>query len=354
VGTRFRRDTWESRVELVHAPILGAHGVVGLQWREDEFSALGEEAYLPKTDSSELGLFLIEDFHSGDWTYEAGLRGDWVQRDPQQSVADSEDFSSISLSASALWMISPSWQLGLSLSHSERAPSTEELFSNIEASDPAQLVPHAATGAIEIGDPDLDTETALNADLTLQWSGDRSWLKLAAFYNDFQDYIFLFNSGREIEEVPVYLYRQDDAQFYGLELESEFHLADLWGGSLELGVFGDLISGEFDSNGDVPRLPPARLGAGLDWSNENLTAWVKGLAAADQDDPGDFETDSDGYQRWDAGIDYRWRFRSDQELLVFFKWKNIGDEEIRLSTSFLRNYAPEAGRSVEAGVRYTF
>ena len=354
VGTRFRRDTWESRVELVHAPILGAHGVVGLQWREDEFSALGEEAYLPKTDSSELGLFLIEDFHHGDWTYEAGLRGDWVQRDPQQSVANSEDFSSISLSASALWMISPSWQLGLSLSHSERAPSTEELFSNIEASDPAQLVPHAATGAIEIGDPDLDTETALNADLTLQWSGDRSWLELAVFYNDFQDYIFLFNSGREIEEVPVYLYRQDDAQFYGLELESEFHLADLWGGSLELGVFGDVISGEFDSNGDVPRLPPARLGAGLDWSDETLTTWVKVLAAADQDDPGDFESASDGYQRWDAGIDYRWRFRSDEELLVFLKWKNIGDEEIRLSTSFLRNYAPEAGRSVEAGVRYTF
>lgn len=354
VGTRFRRDTWESRVELVHTPLWGAHGVVGLQWREDEFSALGEEAYLPKTDSSEVGLFLIEDFHHGDWTYEVGLRGDWVTRDPQNGVADSEDFSSLGASASALWAISPAWQLGLSLSHSERAPATEELFSNIEATDPEELVPHAATGAIEVGDPNLDTETALNTDLTLQWSGDRSWVELAVFYNNFQDYIFLFNSGQEIDETPVYLYRQDDAEFYGIELESSFHLVDLWSGSLDLEVFGDLISGEFDDNGDVPRLPPARLGAGLNWSDDKLTAWIKGMAADDQDNPGDFETDSGSYQRWDAGMDYRWRFKDSQEVLVFLKWKNIGDEEIRLSTSFLRNYAPEAGRSVEAGIRYTF
>jgi iron complex outermembrane receptor protein len=34
--------------------------------------------------------------------------------------------------------------------------------------------------------------------------------------------------------------------------------------------------------------------------------------------------------------------------------RNLADEEIRLSTSFLRDVAPEAGRSVEAGLRYTF
>jgi iron complex outermembrane receptor protein len=78
------------------------------------------------------------------------------------------------------------------------------------------------------------------------------------------------------------------------------------------------------------------------------------LDAADQDDPGDFETATDGYTRWDAGADYRWQIRGEQELLVFAKWKNIGDEEIRLSTSFLRNYAPEAGESFEVGLRYSF
>ena len=32
----------------------------------------------------------------------------------------------------------------------------------------------------------------------------------------------------------------------------------------------------------------------------------------------------------------------------------LGDEEIRLSTSYLRGFAPEAGRSVETGFRFSF
>ena len=124
VGTRFERNTWESRLEVVHAPIVGAHGVVGIQWRKDEFSALGEEAYVPATDSSEWGIFLVEDFHRGDWTYELGVRGDRVERDPDARTAGSEDFNSFNLAGSALWNIDTDWQVGLYLSRAARAPST--------------------------------------------------------------------------------------------------------------------------------------------------------------------------------------------------------------------------------------
>jgi iron complex outermembrane receptor protein len=354
-GTQFDRETWEARLEVVHTPLLGGvHGVVGLQWREDEFVATGEEAYVPKTDSSEAGLFLVEDFHRGDWTYEVGLRADWVERNPDAQSADSEDFTSLSLSGSALWNFHPAWQAGLSLSRAARAPSTEELFSNADATDPAELVTHAATATIEIGDPDLDEEASLNADLSLSWAGRKSWAELALFYNVFEDYIFLFNSGSEVDETPVYLYQQEDTEFYGVEFESEFHLATVAAGELALALSGDVIRGEFDNNGDVPRLPPMRLGARLSWMGDALGAWVSVLDAADQDDPGEFETETTGYTRWDAGIDYRWRLREGREVLAFFKWKNIGDEEIRLSTSFLRNYAPEAGESLETGIRFTF
>ena len=68
----------------------------------------------------------------------------------------------------------------------------------------------------------------------------------------------------------------------------------------------------------------------------------------------DFETETDGYTRWDLGADYRFSFAQERELLVFMKWKNITDEKIRLSTSFLRNYAPQAGQSVAVGIRFSF
>jgi iron complex outermembrane receptor protein len=117
---------------------------------------------------------------------------------------------------------------------------------------------------------------------------------------------------------------------------------------------GDYIAAEFDDNGKLPRLPPARLGAELNWTGDSLGLWMRFLHAGDQDNAGRFETETEGYNRWDAGMDYRWQFAADDELLLFMKWKNIGDEEIRQSTSFLRNYSPQAGRSLEAGLRYSF
>lgn len=354
VGTRYTRETWETRVELVHDAIIGTEGVVGLQMKADEFEAAGEEGYIPKTDSTEVGLFLIEDFHRDEWVYEAGLRFDYVERDPDAQSASEEDFTSFSISGSALWQFTDDWQAGISISRSERAPATEELFSNVDAMDPEELVTHAAVGIIEVGDPDLDKEVSLNADIALQWHSGPSWAEVSLFYNNFEDYIFLMNSGEEVDETPVYLYEQEDTVFYGIEFESKFHLTDIGPGGLSLGVRGDLISGEFDDSGDVPRLPPARIGGTLMYSADNLSTWVSVLNADDQDDPGKFETETDGYTRWDIGADYRFRFASERELLVFLKWKNIGDEEIRLSTSFLRNYAPEAGESIEAGLRFEF
>jgi iron complex outermembrane receptor protein len=351
IGTQFDRDTWEGRLELVREG--DNHGVLGVQWRADEFEAVGDEAYVPRTDSTEWGVFYVQDFHADDWQFELGGRADYVERDPDGMASGAQDFSSFSLSGSGLYTISSAWNLGVALSRSERAPSTEELFSNLGNSGES-LVTHAATGIIEVGDPNLDTEVSLNADLSLNWQGDRSFAELTFFYNTFNDYIFLLNTGLEIDETPVYDYEQDDAEFFGVEFQSSFQLARVAGGDLALGVFGDLINGEFDTAGDVPRLPPMRVGSELSWRGDALGGYVRVLNASDQDNPGNFETDTAGYTRWDAGIDYSTRFVGNTELFAFLKLKNISDEEIRLSTSFLRNFAPQAGRSVEAGVQLTF
>jgi iron complex outermembrane receptor protein len=296
-------------------------------------------------------VFYVQDFHSEDWQFEVGARADYVERDP--AAGFEEDFTSFSLSGSGLYSINPNMSLGVSLSRSERAPSTEELFSNLNNTG-EELVTHAATGIIEIGDPALDTEVSLNADVSLTWITEGSFAEVTVYYNTFDDYIFLLNTGGEVDETPVYDYEQDDAEFYGVEFESNFDLARFGGGDLVLGIFGDLTIGEFDSVGDVPRLPPMRIGSELSWRSSAFGAYLRVLNAGDQDAPGEFETETDGYTRWDAGIDYGVTLAGGSELFAFLKLKNITDEEIRLSTSFLRNFAPAPGESIEAGVRLTF
>ena len=127
--------------------------------------------------SKEFGVFLIEDYHLDAITLEFGARADWVARDPDTAAVGSRNYSNLSFSASALWDIDSQWNIGLALSYSERAPATQELYSNAEAQDPLQLVVHAATGVIEVGDAELGQESSQNIDLSLNWTGNGVWLE---------------------------------------------------------------------------------------------------------------------------------------------------------------------------------
>ena len=357
VGTRYSNDAWENRFELVHAPIAGWHGVIGWQWREAEFAAIGEESFVPETDERSVGLFILEDYHHQQWTYELGLRLDYDRWQPAGGVAPDKSYTSLSASAAALWAFQENWQLGLALSRSERAPLTQELYSN--AGNPeSDLVTHAATRAIEVGcyaDVDfncdsLDQEVARNLDLTLSWQAAPFTGFVTLFYNDFSDYIYLQNAGIEIDETAVQIYSQQDARFYGLEFEQEWQIDANWSATL----FGDWVDGELSGGVDVPRIPPHRVGLRLDYSRDAWQLYTSVIDAARQNRPGVNETETDGYTRWDAGVNYTLAVAATTEATVFLRLLNATDEEIRSSTSFLRDFAPEPGRSLEAGIRLTF
>jgi iron complex outermembrane receptor protein len=364
VGTHFSNETWEGRVELVHRAWAGLQGAVGFQFLASDFSAIGEEAFIPQTDISRYGLFIVEDFHHNDVVYEFGARLDRDSFNPDDIIGE-ESYSSLSLSASALWQLNEQWRFGAAISSSERAPVTEELFSNqfgqglrvgdfIAHAASDGFIVHAASGVIEVGNPDLGTEQPNNLDLTFSYKTDGVDGFVTVYYNDFQDYIYLDNTNEFQDETPIYAYKQKNAKFIGIEFEVDFVLGSAFGGDFDLQVFGDLIDGELADSADVPRMPPTRIGTRLDYNRGGLNTYLSLIDAAKQDEPGDFEDETKGYTRWDAGVNYRFNEGAPQEYLVFAKLKNLSDEEIRGSVSFLRESAPEAGRSVELGVRMSF
>jgi iron complex outermembrane recepter protein len=349
VGTRFSNKSWQQRLQLTHAEFAGLHGVLGLQNSQEEFGAVGLESFIPLTDIDSTGIFLVEDYHFPAVTVELGARLNHDDYGPQQHAAPGRDFSTTSLSASALWDVNDPLTFGLSIASSERAPSIEELYSNFGVSDLEDCVIHFATGACEIGSVDFNEEKSVNTDFTVYLDYDKFKATLTLFHNDFSDYIGQLTTGVEAHGFPVREYQQIDARFTGIEVDASYQLND----SVSLRLFGDSMRGKFDSNGDVPRMPPARVGLDIDLAVADWTAYLTLLHAADQDKPGDFEIETDGYDRIDAGVDYT--IASDGgELLLFLKGRNLGDEEIRLASSYLRGFAPEAGRSFEAGMRYRF
>lgn len=350
VGTQFSNESWQQRLQLTLVQAAPWHGVLGLQNSSETFGAVGEESFIPVTDISARGLFLVEDYHGDGFTVELGARLNNDDYSPQQAVAPARDFTTFSFSASTLWDLNAVSSLGLILSHSQRAPSIEELYSNVGLASLDQCVIHNATGACETGDTGFGKESSNNVDLTLSLDKGGVSASFTLFYNDFSDYIALVNTGRQTQGAAVRDYRQLDARFSGLEVDLTFMLNDY----LDLQVFGDSIHSHLAEQGDAPRMPPTRFGSRLNYDGGDWNTYLSVMHARAQDDPGRYEIRTGSYTRWDAGVEYNMPVRSSGEILLFLRGRNLGNDDIRLATSYLRGFAPEAGRSVEAGVRFSY
>jgi iron complex outermembrane receptor protein len=350
IGTQFSNESWQQRLQLTHPEINNWHGVFGLQHSDETFAAVGEESFIPETDISSLGIFAVEALHADAFTYEFGLRFNRDELETNSVGLPDRSFNTASYSGSVLWDANQQASLGLAYSHSERAPSTEELFSNFGLADVADCVIHFATGSCEIGDVNLNEEESDNLDVSLYLSLRDIDATITWFYNSFHDYIYQANTGVEVDEFPVRAYQNDGADFYGVEADMLFTINNDW----SIRFFGDRVESKLDDNSFVPRMPPVRVGSELNFNTSALNASLSVIKAAGQDKPGSGEIATDGYTRWDLSANYEFDTGDNGELLLFSKLRNITDEEIRLSTSFLRGFAPESGRSLELGVRYSF
>ncbi|MAZ89026.1 MAG: hypothetical protein CL693_15470 [Cellvibrionaceae bacterium] len=330
---------------MVHNPVGGWQGAIGVQLLDRDYGAEGEEAFIPNdSEIRSSGLFWIEEKHWQHQWIEFGLRYEHQSIDPDS--ASSIDHDATSISAGYHWSLEDVHQFSISASRSERAPSLEELFS-----DGA----HIANQSYDLGDQDLDLETSQNIDLGYQRQPAETGLvrdlKINVFYNQIDDFIFQRNTGEEDHEseLIIFAYEQEDVVFEGVEAELNLAFNDQFG----LRLFGDAVRAEFDQGGDVPRISPDRLGAEFTIEQSLWFGSLQVIEVSEQDRAGDGEESTDGYTRLDAQINVPLQI-GDNSGLLFLRTDNLLDEEIRHSTSFLREVAPEAGRSFTAGVRLSF
>lgn len=339
VGTRFKNRGYDARLELTHKPWMGLHGVVGLQSSYSDFRAEGEEAFLPRSKTRGLGLFVLEEYRVGQWRFEGGARQDWQRVKPEGDLSDS-DKSATSLSAAAIWDFAPQYSLALSVSRSQRLPSAQELYADGV---------HLATNTYELGNASLDKETSRNIDLTLRKHAGDTTFTVSAFHNRVRNYIYA-NTLDRYEDFRLIEYTQRDAEFVGVEGEVRHRFTNV----LSAAVFGDYVRGKLTSGGgNLPRIPAARLGVRADARWQQWSGGVEYYHVFRQDDIASYESDTPGYDMVNASLAYRTRVGA-VDYEIYLRGNNLLDKLAYNHASFISRAAPLAGRSVLLGVRATY
>ncbi|MCW2101363.1 UNVERIFIED_ORG: iron complex outermembrane receptor protein [Pseudomonas psychrophila] len=361
VGTTFKNKGYEARVEARHVPIGPLNGVIGAQVNRNEFSALGEEAFVPQTDTTTGALFILEELQATErLKLSLGGRLEHTVVDPNakgnerfEAADNSKRFTAGSLSSGAVFTLTPIWSLAATLGYTERAPTFYELYANGA---------HVATGTYELGNPNLSKEKAVSSDLALRFDNGTHNGSVGVFYSHFSNYIGLLGTGRTLNDegepdasgIPEYTYSGVRARFVGFEAKDHWKLGESAYGKFALELSGDYTRAtNLDTGEALPRIAPLRLSSGLLWELNRWQARVDVEHASNQGRVPDNESGTNGYTTLGASAGYNFTVGGSL-WLAFVKGDNLTDQTVRYASSILRDIAPAPGRSVEVGLRTTF
>lgn len=341
IGTVFANEGWESRLEAIQAENNGWKAAYGVQLRTRDFSAIGEEAFVPPAETRQIGIYTFQEKQMGDLHIEGAAR----YENTEQTNAEanfSRDFDLFSVSAGADYHFSEAVRVGGTVFRTERAPTSEELFSN---------GPHLATEAFELGDPTLDKEVATGVEAAFRYRGESSFLTANLFYTDYSDYIFEMPTGEEEDELDVFQFVGDDAEFTGFEVQGAYELGHVGNAFVSVDGLVEYVRAKTDSD-NLPRIPPLSVlvGGDIELGQFNLRTEVEYADA--QNDISANELPTEDYLLTNAFL--TWKFPGENNLRFKLSALNIFDEEARQHSSFLKDIVPLPGRNFRFSVAADF
>jgi iron complex outermembrane receptor protein len=405
VGTQFNNEMLETRFDLYHQAVDGWKGAWTLHYKENDFNAIGEEAFTPPSNTESIAIAWLEEKHIADVLWQLGIRVEHVtlsanseveshdehsdehsdelgSHKEEESHFNKQSFTPISASLGAVWEYSRGYNIGVSAAFSQRAPSASELFSNGA---------HIGTSTYEVGalftvheesheehhelhvdlsDQNVALETAYNLDITWRKFEEDFGFVASAFYNHIDDYYYQANTGLfaedghdshdeaveddhadESEGLPVYVFQQNNVVMYGVEAELFYQLTP----TLKATVFTDYIRAKLtdNDNNNLPRIPPMRVGGQFNYVTDKYSAELSATHYFEQSDTAELESKTNGYTMFDANVNFFIDGLGD-DLVAFVKVNNITNEEARVHTSFLKNVSPLPARGLTVGVRGSF
>ncbi len=359
VATTFLNKGFEGRLEIVQAkrgPWIGASGV---QFSNREFNVIGDEAFLPRNATAQTGIFTQQQLDFGALKAEAGVRYEFTDVASRSLPSDarffagSRQFGALSGAVGASYAISEAVRVGINLSHTERTPSAEELFANGS---------HAGTQAYELGNPNFRVEKSDGIEGTLHIHGDGYNVDASAYYSRFSNYISdnqvaqsiceaaAAPSGRSVD-LPCFQSTQVDARYFGFEVDGSLKVAQLGDYAINVDALGDYVRATLVGQGPVPRIPAARVLGGVEAQSDRMSARVEAEHVFEQNRITAFETPTRDYTLVNASLSFI-PFASNKRTTLTLSANNLFDVDARRHASFLKDFAPLAGRDIRITARF--
>ncbi len=356
-STFLNRET-NGRAEL----LLGAIGpltasAIGVQYGDRRFEVNGDD-FLSPTHTQTQAAFAFTEMPLGDRLhFQGAARVEHVSADgtPASNIPTSVDFTPVSGSIGALYDVSDALKIGLTVSSAARAPGQVELFAR---------GPHDGPGTFEIGDPNLSIERANSIEATLRYRSGGFRFEGSLWDARFSNYIFGFLTGNLCDDsgdctnppgadLKQLFYRQQDANFWGGEARATFDLWNSTSGTLQGVALADYVRAEFaNGGGDVPRIQPYRIGAGLNWLSEHVDAGIMFVYVGPQDHVPAGDTTTDSYV--DLDVNVAWRPIALNGVEIALVGHNLTDDVQRNAVALNRDVVELPGRDVRLVLRKTF
>jgi len=343
VGTTFDSTSIEARAELVQNAQGMLRGATGIQFLHRDFFAVGAEAYVPPNLTDQVALFTLQEWGTGPVQIEAAARAEFTTV-RAQTLGIENDYDTFSGALGVVYEGIEGIRIGLNGSRAERAPSAEELFSN---------GPHIATQAFEIGDPDLDTESAWGLEAFARGEIGAGTFNVTVFRQWFDNYIFLEETGEEEDDLPVFQYLQQDADFWGIEADVSYPVIDTGSFRLLTDLRASYVEAELGDGTAVPRIPPLSLLGALEAQTDAFDLRGEVQWFDDQERVTTFETPTDGFTLVNALVAWR-PLSGNENVTLQVAADNIFDVNGRRHASFTKDFVPLLGRNFRASLRLSF
>lgn len=379
----FELSNWQLNPTLNYQFSSELTGMIGLALEGSKHQGGGVDNYLPDINSDRRAAYILQNANYGPLSAQLGARYEKVEYEPsfpatyepgrgQGSAIADREFNLHNYVASMRFDILTGWWVSSSYTHAERAPAINELYANN---------PHFALLIEEQGNAQLEMEVNKATEFGTGISFADFSITANWYENQYENFIYLGNTGVNRGGVFVKEWRQADTENTGFEVELSYTLATKTAGDFTFSAFADAtentpeyqfdgtydpftIENFFDPKPDqeaeyyrrnlegdsMPRTPADSQGLAVHWQYDQLSASLDYVHHGAQDKVAKGEFASQQYHLLGA------YFSVTQNLLgyeseVYINIDNLTDEDARPHQSFLRQLTPLPGRSVALGIR---